>query len=120
MAVAFSHYSRNRWTAFGSPNASDWVQFDFTGRRRVDQVELYLWGDGGGVKAPKHYTIQTWDGSQWVAARVVSQVPRQPQVSSVNTVQIAPVETSKVRIVFEHDLSAASGVTEIIIRGAGQ
>jgi hypothetical protein len=83
----------------------------------VAQVELFLWGDGGGVKAPKRYAIQTWNGSAWVDAQVISQVPLVPQVSSVNTVRIAPVETERVRVVFQHDLPAASGVTEIIIRG---
>jgi Trehalase len=117
MVVAFSRYSRNRWTAFGSPNASDWVQLDFPGRRRVDRVELYLWGDGDGVKAPKRYTIQTWSGSRWIDARVISQVPVQPQVSSVNTVQIALVTTDRVRVVFQHDLPAATGLTEMMIRG---
>jgi hypothetical protein len=117
MVVAFSHYSRNRWTAFGSPNASDWVQLAFPGTRRVEQLELYLWGDGGGVKAPKSYTIQTWNGNNWVDANVKSQVPLQPQVSSVNTVEIVPVTTDKVRVVFQHDLPAATGVTEIMIRG---
>ena len=120
MVVAFSHYSRNRWTAFGSPNASDWVEVDLRAPTRIGTVELYLWGDGGGVKAPKRYTIQTWDGSRWVDAEVVSKVPLQPQVSSVNTVRIVPVETGKVRVVFEHDLPAASGMTEVIIREAGQ
>ncbi len=117
MTVAFSHYSRNRWTAFGSPNASDWVQLDLQGRHRIEQVELHLWGDGTGVKAPKRYTIQSWDGTAWVDARVISQVPLRPQVSSVNTVRIAPVTTNRVRVVFEHDLPAVSGLTEIMIWG---
>jgi hypothetical protein len=117
MVVAFSHYSRNRWTAFGTPNASDWVQFDFPAKRRVEQVELYLWGDDGGVKAPRSYTIQTWNGANWVNAVVKSQVPAKPMVSSVNTVHIAPVTTDRVRVVFVHDLPAATGVTEIKIWG---
>lgn len=118
LAVAFSHYSRNRWTAFGSPNATDWVQLDLHGQHRIDQVELYLWGDGGGVKAPKHYTIQTWDGTSWVDSKVISQAPLRPQVSSINTVRIAPVTTDRLRVVFEHDLPAVSGLTEIMIWGA--
>jgi hypothetical protein len=117
MVVAFSRYSRNRWTAFGSPNASDWVQLEFPARQRVEKIELYLWGDGGGVKAPKRYTIQTWNGIAWTDAHVVSQVPQAPQVASVNTVHIAPVMTDKVRVVFEHDLPATTGVTELKIWG---
>src|SRR5438105_12017614 len=29
LQVAFTRYSRNRWTALGTPNASDWVELDF-------------------------------------------------------------------------------------------
>jgi hypothetical protein len=33
----------------------------------------------------------------------------------VNTVRIDPVQTEKVRVVFEHDLPAYSGMTELRI-----
>jgi hypothetical protein len=79
-------------------------------------MELYLWGDGGNVRAPRRLVIQYWDGTAWIAARVLSQVPLLPRVSSVNTVQLEPVTTGRIRIVFEHDLPAASGMSEIIIR----
>ena len=116
--VAFTHYSRNRWTAFGTANTSDWVQLDFPAPRLIAKLELFLWGDGSGVKAPRRYTIQTWNGTAWVDAKVKSQVPLQPQVSSVNTVHIAPVTTTKLRMVFEHDAPAATGVTELKIWGS--
>ena len=115
--VLFNRYSRNRWTAFGTKDSTDWVQLDFAARRRVGRVELYLYGDGGGVRAPQSYTIQTWSGVSWVDARVLSQVPVQPLVFSVNTVRIAPVETDKVRVVFRHALPAATGLTEVMIWG---
>jgi len=115
MRVAFSHYSRNRWTASGTPNAQDWVEVNLPAPHRVETVELYLWGDGVRVKAPRRYTVECWDGRTWRAARVLSQVPAVPQVSSVNTVHIEPVMTARVRIVFEHDVPAASGMTEVII-----
>ena len=114
MVVAFSRYSRNRWTSFGSRDSSDWVQLDFPAPAGSSKVELYLWGDGGGVKAPKSYLIQTWDGHSWIDARVVSQVPARPQASSVNTARIVPVVTTRLRVVFRHDRPAATGVTELI------
>ena len=117
MVIAFSRYSRNRWTAFGSPNASDWIQLDFPAKHTVETVELYLWADGGGVKAPKSYTIQSWNGTAWTDANVISQVPEQPLASSVNTIHIRRVTTDRIRVVFQHELPAATGVTELKVFG---
>jgi len=114
--VAFSYYSRNRWTALGTRNAQDWVELDLKAPRHVGSVELYLWGNGRDIKAPRRYVLQYWDGSTWLSARVLSQVPLLPQVSSVNTVRSEPVTSSRIRIIFEHDLPAVSGMTEVIIR----
>ena len=117
MRVAFTRYSRNRWTAYGSPNASDWVQLDFGEPTEVRVVELYLFGDGRGVRAPRRYTVQYWEGARWVDARVRSRTPERPTASAVNTVRIDPVRTEKVRVVLEHDLPSASGITELMVWG---
>jgi hypothetical protein len=117
MRVAFSRYSRNRWTAYGSPNASDWVELDFGAARTVARVELYLWGDGRGVTAPARYAVQWWDGARWVDVRERQRAPAQPTVSSVNTVWLDPVRTTKLRVVLEHDRPAASGITELMAWG---
>jgi hypothetical protein len=117
MQIAFTRYSRNRWTAYGSPNASDWVQIDLKQRDTVRTLELYLWGDGAGVRAPRRYTVQYWDGSRWAAARVRSRTPARPATFAVNTVRIDPVVTTRVRVVFEHDLPGTSGMTELTIWG---
>ena len=115
MQVAFTKYSRNRWTAHGSPNASDWVEIDFGTQRLVRRIELYLFGDGGGVKAPRSYTVQTWRNGAWHDARVLSRMPERPQASARNVVSIAPERASRIRIVFEHDLPAFAGVSEIVV-----
>jgi len=120
MVVAFNHYGRNRWTAFGTPNATDWIQFDFAAPRRVGTVELFLWGDNRGVKAPKRVTVQYWDGAEWRDAMIHAQVPMTSQVRAVNTLTIMPVTTSRIRIRFTHDAPAATGVTEVRILEAGR
>lgn len=117
MRVAFTHYSRNRWTAYGTPSASDWLAVDFGAPRTVRRVELYLWGDDRGVRAPRRYTIQYWDGARWIDARELSRHPVKPLASAVNTVALSPVRTTKLRVVFEHDLPAATGVTELMVFG---
>jgi hypothetical protein len=115
MEVAFTRYFRRRWTAIGSPHRSDWVQLDLQGHHTIRLVELYLWGDSARVRAPRRYTIQYWDGTGWADARVESQVPARPATWAVNTVRIAPVETDRVRVVFEHARPAFTGVTELLL-----
>jgi hypothetical protein len=113
--VAFPRYWRNRWTAYGSPDPKDWVEIDFGETRKVRRLELYLWGDGSGVEAPRSYAVQAWDGQGWAEAAVESQVPERPEAWALNTVWIEPVETSRIRVVLEHDLPAFSGITELKI-----
>jgi hypothetical protein len=115
--VAFTRYSRNRWTSFGSPNASDSLQVDFGAPRLVETVDLYLWGDDRGVKAPRAYRVQCWDGVRWLDADELSRTPERPATWALNRIRIRPVRASKIRVIFEHDLPAASGVTELMVWG---
>lgn len=117
MRIAFTYYSRNRWTALGSRNATDWVQLDFGRQRTVRQVDLYLWGDAARVRAPRAFTVQVWDGARWRDATVESRLPQAPATWALNTVWIEPVETEKIRVVFQHDLPAVSGMTELMVWG---
>lgn len=116
MRVAFTKYSRNRWSAVGSPNAQDWVAIDFGGAKTLQRVELYLFGDDGRIKAPRNYSIQIWDGNGWRDARMRSRTPERPLASARNVVLVEPVTTSRVRVVLQHDLPAFSAITELIIR----
>jgi mannosylglycerate hydrolase MGH1-like protein/glycosyl hydrolase family 65/F5/8 type C domain-containing protein len=115
MQFAFTRYSANRWTAYGSPNASDWVEINFGTARVVRSLELYLWSDNGGVKPPRHYTVQYWVRGAWRDARVLSRFPERPMASAVNVVKVQPLSTMRVRVTFTHDLPAFTGVTELVI-----
>jgi hypothetical protein len=109
----FSVNSRNRWTAYQSPNATDWVAIDFGPEQTVDTLLLHLWGDGGGVRAPASYNIQYWTGTAWQDAEDQRKSPEAPTTGAVNTVRIKPVRTSRVRVVFTHPKGAYSGMTEL-------
>jgi hypothetical protein len=116
LRVAFTRYSRNRWTAWQSPNPRDWVEIDLGTPKTVRTVELYLYGDDRGIKAPRDYSVQIWNGDDWQDARVRSRVPERPLASARNVVTIELVVTSRVRVLLEHDLPAYSGITELIVR----
>jgi hypothetical protein len=113
--IAFTRASRNRWTAWNSHQSNDWVEIAFGARKTVQYLELFLWGDSAGVKAPRRFSVEYWDGRRWAAAHERSRTPERPITWAVNTVRIDPIQTEKVRVVFEHDLPAYSGMTELRI-----
>ncbi|HET9274527.1 MAG TPA: discoidin domain-containing protein [Gemmatimonadales bacterium] len=116
LRFGFTRYSRNRWSAYQSPNAVDWVEIDFGAPKTVRSIELYLYGNGRGVAAPRDYSVELWDGRAWKTAQVRSRAPVRPLASARNVVTIEPAEASRIRVRLEHDLPAFSGITELIVR----
>jgi hypothetical protein len=116
LQVAFTRYSRNRWSAYQSPNARDWVEIDLGKPRTVSTIELYLYGDDRGLTAPRDYAIQFWNGTGWRDARVRSRSPSRPLASARNRVTIDPIRTSRLRVVLQHDRPAFSAMTEVVVR----
>jgi hypothetical protein len=116
--TAFTRYSRNRWTAYGSPNRSDWLMVAWTEPQHVERVDIYLWGDERGVGAPADLHIEVLDGASWVRVPEVERRPAVPATWARNTVVIEPMEASRLRVVFDHALPLFAGVTEVEIWGA--
>lgn len=115
MKTALTARTGNRWTAYESPHESDWVEVDFGTPQRVRRLDLYLWGDGQGVGAPKEYVVEYWTGSRWMEATPVERRPKTPRAMARNTVIVKPVQTEKVRVVFEHALPQFTGLAELMI-----
>jgi hypothetical protein len=113
--LGFTRYSRNRWTAYTSPNTEDWLEVDMGEVRSVGRVDVYLYGDGGGVAAPLDFRIEAWLDGGWVETIPTARHPERPLAWALNTVTFPQVETGRVRVVFQHALPAATGVTELRI-----
>ena len=111
--IALTHYSRNRWTAYSSPNTEDWLAVDFGAPKTVNRVELYLYADGGGIAAPEEYRVEVWTGDSWRVAAVRSRTPIRPMAWALNAVELEPVATSRVRVVFTHAPPTFTGVSEM-------
>jgi hypothetical protein len=118
--IAYTRYSRNRWSARGTPHLTDWIRVDFGTPRRMGRVELHFVADGRGLAAPRRFEVEYWTGHDWRPARVERALPTRPQGSAVNTVWLDPVETEAVRIVMQHARPAATAVTELLIWGDGR
>jgi len=111
--MSFTRYSRNRWTAYQTLNATDWLEVDFGETRTVGRIELYLFGDGRGVAAPQDVRIERWVGGVWQDVPIRARTPAVPTAWALNTLQLTPTQTTRLRVVFVHDLPAASGLTEV-------
>jgi hypothetical protein len=113
--VSFTPSPHNRWTSYESPHASDWLEIDFGKSQRVGRVELALYDDLGGVRAPASYTVQIWNGSSWQDVTDQKKTPEAPTGGQLNEVRFAPVQTAQLRVVFVHRDKARSGVSEIFV-----
>ncbi len=111
----FNPSPANRWTSYESPNASDWLAFDFGEEKEVSRVELAIYDDRGGVQAPAKYAVQWWDGKDWRDVADAKMSPQAPAGGQWNEVTFDRVRTAKVRVVFTHAAKARSGVSEILI-----
>ena len=103
----------NRWTSYGSPDATDWLEIDFGEAQEVSRAGLYIFDDHGGVQAPADYTVQYFSNGEWQEARNQLKSPAIPTGGALNTVAFDKVTTPKIRIVFTHQGKARSGVTEL-------
>jgi hypothetical protein len=102
----------NRWTSYGSPNASDWLEIEFAAPMEVSRAELYIYDDRGGVQAPESYNVQYFDG-EWRDAANQKKSSEAPVGSAQNTVRFDQVTAKKWRVVFVNKGKARSGLTEL-------
>jgi len=114
--IGFTPEPRNRWTAYESPNAEDWLSLDLDQEHEIGRVDLLIFDDGGGVRAPKSYLIQTWDGVAWQDVSRPRHAPPAPSGGTINVVTFTPTKTGRVRVIFKHREGAKSGVTEMELR----
>ncbi|MBQ0830115.1 discoidin domain-containing protein [Streptomyces tagetis] len=102
-----------RWTSYGSPNTSDWLEVDLGAQRRISDLRVTFYDDGGGVKVPTTFDLeyQTADG-QWRTIPGQHRTPAKPAAGQVNRVLIEPALTiDRVRILPRRADGGAVGIT---------
>ena len=108
------------WGDLGSPNAQDWLQIDLGTPKRFDNVKLYFYsnkafGSGGNTyREPAAYTVQVFDGSNWVDVPGQVRSPGAP-APNYNQVDFAPVTARLVRVVMTRATGFAVGLKEVQI-----
>lgn len=113
--VSFAPNPNNRWTAYESPNESDWLEIDFGVEKEFTRIELAIYDDRGGVEPPAKYDVEAWDGKAWQPVKNVKKTPEKSAGGQFNEVRFDRVKASKVRVVFTHAGKSRSGVTEMLV-----
>ncbi len=106
---------RNRWTAYESPNTSDWIELDFNKSCMIGSVSLCLYSDEGGVRLPKSYKLEQWLNGNWVPVAESVREPATITRKVPNRIIFKPITTEKLRITFEHRGKTRTGVSEILV-----
>jgi hypothetical protein len=113
--IVFEATPTNRWTCYGSPNTSDWLEIEFAEEVKIGRAVLHIYDDRGGVQAPKDYHVEVESGGTWTAMPDQVKAPVKPTGGMANEVTFPAVSTRKVRVVFTHEGNSRSGVTELEI-----
>jgi len=80
------------------PNAgTQWMELDWSTPITTNSSSVYFADDGGGLQLPASWTVQYWDGSQFVDVTNPSSYPEADNV--FNQVTFDPVTTTKLRVV---------------------
>ena len=111
--IIYSSKPVNRWTSFGSTDETDWLELEFSEKESFSRVILHIFDDKRGVRAPKAYQLEGWNGKEWLPIPDQIKKPATPIGSMANTVTFKPVSLDKLRVVFTHDGRARSGLTEL-------
>jgi hypothetical protein len=86
---------------------------DFGKTAQVGRIDLHIYDDRGGVQPPASYAAQFWRDGDWRDVAEPVATPVKPVGGTVNSLKFAPVSTEKIRVVFQHEGKARSGVTEM-------
>ena len=91
------------------------LEINFGEPKSFSRVELAIYEDRGGVRAPERFDVQYWDGSAWQDVADARRSPERPAGGQFNEVRFAKVTTGKLRVVFTHRDKFRSGVTELYV-----
>jgi len=104
---------RNYWTNLGAANKSDWFSIDFGSVKTVRSARLYFFGDGVKFKSPANATVQYWAGQNWANVPGGKSSSLKPVENGETFLTFAPVQTSRLRVVFTNPANAAVALVEM-------
>jgi len=113
--VSYQTNPNNRWTAYESPAATDWLAVDFGKPQTFSRIELALYDDRGGVQSPERFHVEVLTDGAWTPVDDEVHTPERPLGNGLNEATFQPVTAQQLRVVFTHRGASRSGVSEIFV-----
>ena len=111
----------SRWTNYGSPNETDWLEVDFGAPTPLNQLKLAFYDDTGtgSIRVPAAYQVQYLEGGTWTDIPAQQRSPATPVANDMATINFSTLTTDRVRAVLTSQPGFAVGVTEFEASSAG-
>ncbi|MDB6077640.1 MAG: hypothetical protein JWO82_1387 [Akkermansiaceae bacterium] len=106
---------RHTWWSAEHLGTQEWVQYDFPNPVTLNRTEVYFFDDqasGGASRVPASWKLQYWDGSQWLDCATREGDSYATQLNAFNVVRLAPVQTSKLRLLAQTQPGQSAGTLE--------
>ena len=116
-AVDGSTVNEPFWGTAGSPNATDSLEIDLGGTKKVDDVRVYFYKTSTtatvpGYAPPAQFTVSYDDGNGWRPVPRQSRAPAYP-AGNLNRVRFPTVRAAKLRVTVQHSPGARTGIKEL-------
>ena len=89
----------SRWTTYTTPHPTDYFGVNFLRNVTVNEVRLWFYDDGGGVRTPTSYDLQYWNGSTWVTVPGQTRNPSGPTANALNDIKFPAVAATEFRVI---------------------
>ncbi len=109
-----SHGAYGNWPRTGT----QWVQYEWSQPISVARTDVYWFDDRGGVRLPKACRLKYWDGANFV--EVANPAGLGLAANRYNTTTFAEVTTTRLRLEFDSDGGASTGVLEWRVYDSGK
>ncbi|MFI5894090.1 OmpL47-type beta-barrel domain-containing protein [Actinoplanes sp. NPDC051513] len=105
------------WGTAGSPNASDSIDIDLQGDKKIDDVRVYFYKSTttatvAGYSAPAQFTVQYDNGDGWKTIPDETRSPAYPR-GNLNQVRFPEVTAKKLRVTVQHAPGSKTGIKEV-------
>jgi alpha-L-rhamnosidase len=109
-----------RYGAYGNwpRKGTQWVQYEWPKPVHVDAIDVYWFDDRAGVRLPKAARLLYWDGTAFVSVK--NPVGLGVEGNKYNTTVFDEITTSRLKLEFDSNGTASTGILEFRVYDAGR